>query len=96
MNNEQDQLTIFDMLEEQDKNDDIQTIIYELNDRIQIRQVRESEDIPSEDYYYLKDFSGKKGKIISKDVNSNGTFYYKVHFNNGMFGYFYAGDFIGI
>lgn len=91
MNDVGKQLSIFDMFDDE-KQHSLSTF-YEVNDRVQIKHIRESEEMEPEDYYYLKKYSGKQGDIIAKGLNSKGISYYKVKFNNGLEGYFYERDF---
>lgn len=68
---------------------------FEVDSLVKVRKVNESQLDP-EDYFYLKDFSEKKGKIIAKSLNSRNIYSYKVDFGKGLEGYFYADDFIEI
>lgn len=74
-------------------------IVFELNDIVKVRKINddEIEQLDAEDYYYIKDFMNKKGKIVDIKCNSsNGIYSYKVEFDREIFGYFYDGDLISL
>ncbi|MFE4524910.1 hypothetical protein ACFRCQ_22855 [Cytobacillus firmus] len=61
---------------------------------MKVRKVLENEPLDPEDYYYLKDFSNKKGSVLSAKTNSQGKECYEVGFDRDVKGYFYSGDLI--
>lgn len=51
-------------------------------------------DLEPEDYYYLKSFQNKKGKVTQRLKNSNGKCSYRIEFDRDLYGYFYEEDLI--
>ncbi|MBN8203882.1 hypothetical protein LG291_25115 (plasmid) [Cytobacillus firmus] len=69
-------------------------MVYQIGDDVKVRKVQENEPLDPEDFYYLKDFSNKKGIILSAKTNSQGKECYEVGFDRDVKGYFYSGDLI--
>lgn len=69
-------------------------MVFQIGDDVKVRKVQENESLDPEDYYYLKDFSNKKGIILSAKANSQGKECYEVGFDRDVKGYFYSGDLI--
>lgn len=87
------QLDIFEILDE-DVLPAGQT--YEIGDFVKIKKIVEEdlERLGSEDYFYLKEFANKKGKIVDIKQNKMGVFCYQIVFERGIDGYFYESDLI--
>lgn len=87
-----EQLTIFECEEASPLAEE--EMVFQIGDDVKIRKVLEDEPLDPEDFYYLKDFSNKKGIVLSAKTNSQGKTCYEVGFDRDVKGYFYSGDLI--
>lgn len=67
-----------------------------IEDLVKVRSICDDtdNDLEPEDYYYLKSFQNKKGKVTHRLMNSQGKCSYRVEFDRDIYGYFYAEDLI--
>jgi hypothetical protein len=52
-----------------------------------------NQKLDPEDYFYLRDFENKMGKISELKESKTGIISYRVDFDENHFGYFYSADF---
>lgn len=69
-------------------------MVFQIGDDVKVRKVQEDDSLDPEDFYYLKEFSNKKGIILSAKTNSQEKVCYEVGFDRDVKGYFYSGDLI--
>lgn len=79
--------------EEQEVHEEQEVPLFDIGDRVKVTSCLK-ENIDPEDYYYLQNFSNKKGVVISLKESSSGAISYEVEFDKGLCGYFYAEDLI--
>jgi len=92
------QIDMFELLVEPTLNEqEGESVSFEINDLVKVKKIQEDDidQLDPEDYYYLKDFMNKKGKISEVIYNSkDGIYSYKVEFDREVIGYFYEGDLV--
>jgi hypothetical protein len=72
------------------------TPYFQIGERVKVKSRLNEELMEPEDFYYLKDFSNKKGNILSVQIISSGKVSYEVDFDKGNIGFFYEEDLIQI
>jgi ribosomal protein L21E len=91
-----EQLSIFDIpIEETEPKvqENEQEEVFEIGDRVKVKDLDEVDfKMSVEDAYFLKAYSGKKGKIV--DIHRGKTVSYKIQLNNGELIYAYARELI--
>lgn len=93
------QIDLFELLDHEGKEEETpssEPFLFEVGEMVKVRKVEDEDKgkLNPEDYYYLKDFSNKKGKVTEVLKSESGKISYKIEFDKDYVGYFYSNDLI--